>query len=93
MYGDRPAPTLSTGFLSPGRGRFVHPTRPRGLTPHEGARLQGFPDGFRFIGASGRAPNRTVVSRMIGDAVPPPLAFHVILGALAMLRTDSFDAV
>jgi DNA (cytosine-5)-methyltransferase 1 len=90
MYPDRPAPTISTGFLSPGRGRYTHPTRPRGLTPHEAARLQGFPDDFRFVGTSGRPPRRTVVARMIGDAVPPPLAFHVMIGALAMLREDTF---
>ena len=90
MFEDRPAPTLSTGFLSPGRGRYVHPTRPRALTPHEGARLQGFPDTFRFIGSSGKTPSRTVVARLVGDAVPPPMGFHVVLGALAMLRHDAF---
>lgn len=86
MHPDRPAPTLSTGFLSPGRGRFGHPTRSRGLTLHEAARLQGFPDFFSFVGASGVTPKRTSIARMIGDAVPPPLAFHVVLGALAMVR-------
>lgn len=91
MYADQPAPTLSTGFLSPGRGRYVHPTRPRTLTPHEGARLQGFPDAYRFVGASGKIPTRTVMARLIGDAVPPPLAFHVALGALAMLSPDALE--
>ena len=91
MFADQPAPTLSTGFLSPGRGRYVHPTRPRTLTPHEGARLQGFPDGYRFVGASGKVPTRTVVARLIGDAVPPPLAFHVALGALGMLSPGALE--
>lgn len=86
MYPDRPAGTLSTGFLSPGRGRYVHPTRRRTMTLHEGARVQGFPDDFRFIGASGKTPNRTAVARMIGDAVPPAMAFHVILAALAATK-------
>lgn len=90
MFGDRPAPTLSTGFLSPGRGRYVHPSRPRTLTPHEGARIQGFPDSFRFIGSSGTIPKRTQMSRMIGDAVPPPLAFHVALAGLWMLKENTF---
>ncbi len=88
---DRPAGTLSTGFLSPGRGRFIHPTRRRGLTPHEGARLQGFPDDFRFLGASGSAPKRTDIARMIGDAVPPPMAFHVALAAFAAMDEGAFD--
>ena len=46
IYANQPSQTITTGFLSPGRGRFTHPTRARGLTPHEGARLQGFPDDF-----------------------------------------------
>jgi len=89
LRGDRPAGTLSTGFLSPGRGRYIHPTRRRTLTLHEGARVQGFPDDFRFIGASGIVPSRTSIARMIGDAVPPPLAFHVVLAALAATKQGS----
>ena len=44
LHTDRPAPTITTGFTTPGRGRFVHPSQPRTLTPAEAARLQGFPD-------------------------------------------------
>lgn len=91
MFPDRPAGTLSTGFLSPGRGRYVHPTRRRTLTLHEGARVQGFPDDFQFRGASGSVPKRTEIARMIGDAVPPPLAFHVVLAALAALDGGALD--
>ena len=43
MHWDRPAQTLTSGFGSMGQGRYVHPTRRRLLTPHEAARLQGFP--------------------------------------------------
>lgn len=89
LHADLPAGTLSTGFLSPGRGRYVHPTRRRTLTLHEGARVQGFPDDFRFVGANGSVPSRTSIARMIGDAVPPPLAFHVVLAALAATREGS----
>lgn len=88
MHADKPAGTLSTGFLTPGRGRYVHPTRRRSLTLHEGARLQGFPDTFRFQGASGGALRRTGIARMIGDAVPPPMAFHVALATLAGTTLD-----
>lgn len=90
LHADRPAGTLSTGFLSPGRGRYVHPTRRRTLTLHEGARLQGFPDDFMFVGASGSVPPRTSIARMIGDAVPPPLAFNVVLAALAATKEGAF---
>ena len=33
MHEDAPAPTITGGFLSPGRGRFIHPTARRVLTP------------------------------------------------------------
>lgn len=37
MRPDRPAPTITTGFGSPGQGRFTHPKVARTLTPHEAA--------------------------------------------------------
>jgi DNA (cytosine-5)-methyltransferase 1 len=45
---DLPSGTVTTGFLTPGRGRYIHPDEKRALTPHEAARLQGFPDSFKF---------------------------------------------
>ena len=83
IYSDKPANTLTTGFLSPGRGRFIHPTEPRGLTPHEAARLQGFPDDFKFE----TEPDKNLTgnnhySKVIGDAVPPPLGFVPTLAAI-----------
>ena len=75
MHADRPAPTITTGIGTPGQGRFIHPTRPRLITPREAARLQGFPDGYGFVGD--RAPTRKSLAKWIGDAVPP------FLGAIA----------
>src|SRR5205823_6332402 len=48
MRWNEPAPTITTGFGSTGQGRFVHPLKPRTLTPHEAARLQLIPDFFCF---------------------------------------------
>lgn len=53
MRPNEPAPTITTGFTTPGRGRFVHPTNRRTLTPREAALIQGFPLGYRFITESG----------------------------------------
>lgn len=61
-------PTLTAGFDSFTRGRYGHPEQDRSLTLREGARLQGFPDSFRFFGT------RYDVRYQIGNAVPPPLS-------------------
>jgi len=71
MYGrlrwDSPSQTITGGFGSMGQGRFIHPTRPRTITPHEAARIQGFPDFFDFSNVK----KRTSLQKMIGNAVPP----------------------
>lgn len=81
MYGrlrwDLPSPTITTGFGSMGRGRWVHPAERRTLTPHEAARIQGFPDFFSFGDA-----NRTLLHKVIGNAVPPKLGYAVGLHLL-----------
>lgn len=79
MYPDRPAPTITAGFGSMGQGRFVHPFEPRTLTPHEAARVQGFPDFFDFSACRGRR----ALQQMIGNAVPPRLAYAL---AVTLLR-------
>lgn len=84
MRGDQPSGTITGGFLSPGRGRFVHPRVPRSLSPHEGARIQGFPDWFQFTGADSE-PKRTQLAKWIGDAVPPILGFTAGIAALSSL--------
>ncbi len=78
MYGrlkwDQPAQTITTGFGCMGQGRFVHPTRPRVITPHEAARIQGFPDFFDFSAAK----TRRSLQDLIGNAVPPVMSAYVI---------------
>lgn len=73
-----PAPTITTGFGSTGQGRFVHPTCPRTITPHEAARLQFFPDFFDF-----GDQKRGALQEMIGNAVPTKMAYVI---ALELLR-------
>lgn len=83
MYRDRPAPTITGGFLTPGRGRFIHPTRRRVLTPREAARVQGFPDWFDFVADASEPPTRTELGKWIGNAVPSLLGFAGALAALS----------
>ncbi|WP_421380252.1 DNA cytosine methyltransferase [Paraburkholderia sp. DD10] len=63
------APTVDTRFGQP--RFFLHPEHHRGFSVREAARIQGFPDDFEFEGS--------VESqfRMVGNAVPPPLAASV----------------
>lgn len=82
LYWDKPANTLTTGFHSPGQGRYIHPSRERTLTPHEAARLQFFPDFFEFSPAD----SRKALAHMIGNAVPMKLGY--VLG-LELLALDS----
>lgn len=78
MHGDRPAPTITSGFGSTGQGRFVHPLERRTLTPHEAARLQGFPDWFTFSSVG----RRGALQKMLGNAVPSRLAYAAIASLL-----------
>jgi len=82
MYGrlsyDLPAATITGGFGSPGQGRFIHPTQRRTLTPHEAARLQFFPDWFKFSDVA----TRTALAKMIGNAVPMKLSYAFCLELL-----------
>lgn len=67
------APTITTRFDTPAGGRFIHPDLNRTLSPREAARIQSFPDSFVFLG------DKRSISRQIGNAVPPKLAFFLAL--------------
>jgi DNA (cytosine-5)-methyltransferase 1 len=88
LHGDRPAPTITTGFLTPGRGRYIHPTRRRVLTPREAARIQGFPDTYRFHVSMNALASKQKLAKWIGDAVPLPLGHAAGLSALASQPLD-----
>lgn len=90
MRGDRPAPTITTGIGTPGQGRFIHPHKPRLVTPHEAARLQGFSDRHGFI-EKGRPQFRKSLAKWIGDAVPPILGMHAGIVALSHIFGQTPD--
>lgn len=71
MAWDSPAPTLTTGCTDVTRGRFAHPEENRAITLREAARLQTFPDSYRFEGYS------TEIARLIGNAVPYEMARRI----------------
>jgi len=82
LWWEKPSQTITTGFMTPGRGRFIHPLRPRVITPHEAARLQGFPDSYRFL-TGDAAMTKHQLGKLIGDAVPPVLGFVAGLAAIS----------
>jgi DNA (cytosine-5)-methyltransferase 1 len=71
-----PSYTINTQFGNVTSGCFTHPYEDRSLSVREGARLQTFPDRYRFVGA---ISSRT---RQIGNAVPPLLG-GVLASAIA----------
>lgn len=79
LWWDRPAFTIRTEFFKPEKGRYLHPEQHRPITHREAARLQSFPDEFRFIGS------KIEVAKQIGNAVPPLLAARVADSAYSLL--------
>ena len=81
---DSPARTLTVRNLAGATGDMIRVVLPDGrrrtITPKEAARLQSFPDWFRFLGSASRQ------FEQIGNAVPPLLARHVALAVRASLE-------
>lgn len=61
------SPTITSGFVNPSKGRFLHPRAHRTITVREAALLQSFPRRYRFPMDAGKYP----VAEMIGNAIPP----------------------
>jgi DNA (cytosine-5)-methyltransferase 1 len=68
LHSASPAVAVTQNMGKPSGTRCIHPFQHRGLTAREGARLQGFPDVFHFVG--GMMSQRL----QIANAVPPILA-------------------
>jgi len=80
----RPSYTISTFFSRPGNGCYIHPKQDRLISFREAARLQSFPDSFRFTGS------RTSKYKQIGNAVPPLMAKAVASAFTGRTAIDLF---
>ena len=90
LYPHRPSHTIAASFYA----NFIHPFQHRNITAREGARIQSFPDGYRFMGKK-TTPSHKLLQRenrldekhlcqynQIGNAVPltcPPRTGPVIM--------------
>ena len=79
LWWNRPSTTITRNLSTPSSSRCIHPKAPRPLTTREGARLQCFPDDYRFYGS------RSDRNLQIGNAVPTFLS-----NALAKAILDNF---
>ena len=83
MEYDKPAYTLTTRLNTPSVGRITHPIQDRTITPREAARIQSFPNDFRFLG------DITSIGMQIGNAVPPILAQKIAEKILQILNANN----
>lgn len=71
LVANQPSTTITNNMCTPSGLRCIHYAQNRALSPREGARIQSFPDWFKFNGS------RTDVTKQIGNAVPPLLAIRL----------------
>lgn len=76
-----PARTLTTRFDTPPVGYVTHPKENRTLTVREGARIQGFPDSFKFYGPTMQQ------YKQVGNAVPVYFSRALAQSVTHMLRS------
>lgn len=62
------------------KNMLIHPTQNRGLSVREAARLQSFPDCYKFFGSIG------FQQQQVADAVPPLLAEAVARAVLTSMK-------
>ncbi len=82
---DKPCYTINTFFNRVPNGCNLHPEQMRVISTREAARLQSFPDDFRFVG------KKAGIYKQIGNAVPPLLARMV--SSLIKPHLDSYNFV
>ncbi|GAA8683183.1 hypothetical protein HpDR81_06330 [Helicobacter pylori] len=83
MWWEKPAPTITRNFSTPSSSRCIHPRDSRALSIREGARLQSFPDNYKFYGSA------STKRLQIGNAVPPLLSVALAQAVFDFLRGNN----
>ena len=86
LWWEKPSTTITRNFACPSSSRCIHPRDSRAMSIREGARLQSFPDDYKFYGADG-------MKRLeIGNAVPPLLSMAIAKQMLdALNKKEAVD--
>ena len=79
LHPDEASGTILTK-CDPHWGTFIHYAQDRIISVREAARIQSFPDSFRFLGS------KTEAYRQVGNAVPPLLAHAIACRILELMR-------
>ncbi len=80
LWWKKPSTTITRNFACPSSSRCIHPRDSRAMSIREGARLQSFPDSYKFYGSDG-------MKRLeIGNAVPPLLSIAIAKQVLKALE-------
>lgn len=82
IKGDLPMTTITTGFGSPGRGRYIHPFERRPISIREAGRVQAFPDWY-WEKAVDLSLSRSHFQKIVGDAVPSLLVYPLMAALFA----------
>ncbi len=83
LWWEKPSTTITRNFACPSSSRCIHPRDSRAMSIREGARLQSFPDDYKFYGADG-------MKRLeIGNAVPPLLSMAIAKQMLEALNKEA----
>ena len=78
---EKPSGTVLVGSRAGGGRPHIHPYFPRHITVREAARLQSFPDWYKFLGTT------TAQYRQVGNAVPPLVALAIGKSIYAALKS------
>ena len=85
LWWEKPSTTITRNFACPSSSRCIHPRDSRAMSIREGARLQSFPDDYKFYGADG-------MKRLeIGNAVPPLLSMAIAKQMLEALNKEAIE--
>jgi len=87
LWWDKPSTTITRNFACPSSSRCIHPRDSRAMSIREGARLQSFPDDYKFYGSD------SMKRLEIGNAVPPLLSVAIAEKMLEALEEKEAEKI